>query len=1009
MILRVLVAALFLAQAKPSPVPAPRPLVPGGSLQETLAGGESALFTIDVPANTAAIVTIQQDGVDVSPYLYRLGSERGLWALNLVAGPSGEETLYPAILDAAATWNVLIRAALPRAARGGYVVSFALGPADDRARAVTAARVVHQQAAESSTTDAASFQRARDLYQQAAEAARAAGDAVLEAESTYQHARMLDSLGDTPAALAGQQRALAMFRAAGRRDREARVLNRMGDLSRKMGDVLESERYFTEALPLARATGDTSNEVDILNNSGLLLMVLGRHGDAIEQLAAAVPLAQELNSSDIEGALTHNLGEAYATLGMYDRAFEWYDRSIDLKKRLNLPRRTAISLQAKAVAYYESGDRARADETIRAAVDLYETSGDRSGLASARAFHGQMQHANGDSERAVGTFTVVLPELRALRNRLAEAKVLTRWARIDLDRGDTEAALVKLDEAVAVAGLVGNPQAVQRALYTRAQALQQAGRASDAIASIEAAIVSVEALRGNIQRSEMRTSYLASVRAYFDLYIDLLQRQGNAAAAFAMSERARARTLLEGLAESASRIEKGVDAELLARLRRVQAAMNAKDSYRSQLVAAGGDKARIAAATREITRLVDEWNGLRAKIRTASPAYWALHAPEPVTVERVQASLVDANSAFVEFYLGNTRSYAWVIDRQAIQFVELPGAPAIEPLARKYHDLLSRETEALPAAERDRLAARISAEGRRLADLVWKPIESRVRGKRLVIAADGVLHYVPFAALPSATGAALITRHEIVYVPSASVLDTLRKDSRPLSPKALTAVFADPVFSTSDTRFGADEDQQPASRGPSPAVAWQRLRFSRMEADAIRHAAPGSFQALDFTAAKQTVTQQDLRKYRILHFATHGSLNTEQPELSGLVLSLVDRAGKPVDGFLRLHEIYNLHLDADLVVLSACRTALGKEVYGEGLIGLTRGFMYAGASRVVSSVWNVDDRASARLMERFYAAMLAKGLSPAAALREAQLSLLNEPRWSNPHYWAAFGLQGEWQ
>jgi CHAT domain-containing protein len=182
-----------------------------------------------------------------------------------------------------------------------------------------------------------------------------------------------------------------------------------------------------------------------------------------------------------------------------------------------------------------------------------------------------------------------------------------------------------------------------------------------------------------------------------------------------------------------------------------------------------------------------------------------------------------------------------------------------------------------------------------------------------------------------------------------------------------------------------------------------------MEAEAIRAAAPESFQALDFMAAKQTLARQDLKQYRILHFATHGSLNAEHPELSGLVLSLVDRAGKPVDGFLRLHEIYNLHLDADLVVLSACRTALGKDVHGEGLIGLTRGFMYAGASRVVSSVWNVDDRASARLMERFYTAMLSKGLSPAAALREAQLSLLTEPRWANPHYWAAFGLQGEWK
>jgi len=219
------------------------------------------------------------------------------------------------------------------------------------------------------------------------------------------------------------------------------------------------------------------------------------------------------------------------------------------------------------------------------------------------------------------------------------------------------------------------------------------------------------------------------------------------------------------------------------------------------------------------------------------------------------------------------------------------------------------------------------------------------------------------------------------------------------------------VFSKSDPRMAGQADA--AARSQSRADEgglYPRLRFSRREAEAITAAAGvRTFEALDFSAAKDTLLARDLRRHRILHFATHGVLNTDRPELSGLVFSLVDKAGKPVDGFLRLHEIYNLDLDADLVVLSACRTALGKEIHGEGLIGLTRGFLYAGASRIVSSVWNVDDRASALLMSRFYTAMLSKGLAPAAALREAQLQMLREPRWSSPHYWAAFGLQGEWK
>jgi CHAT domain-containing protein len=138
-------------------------------------------------------------------------------------------------------------------------------------------------------------------------------------------------------------------------------------------------------------------------------------------------------------------------------------------------------------------------------------------------------------------------------------------------------------------------------------------------------------------------------------------------------------------------------------------------------------------------------------------------------------------------------------------------------------------------------------------------------------------------------------------------------------------------------------------------------------------------------------------------------INSVHPELSGLVLSLVDPQGRPQEGFLRLHDIYNLKLGADLVVLSACQTALGKDIRGEGLIGLTRGFMYAGAPRVVASLWEVDDRATAELMKRLYEGMLVRGLTPAAALRDAQLALRRDRRWSDPFYWGAFVLQGEWK
>ena len=201
-------------------------------------------------------------------------------------------------------------------------------------------------------------------------------------------------------------------------------------------------------------------------------------------------------------------------------------------------------------------------------------------------------------------------------------------------------------------------------------------------------------------------------------------------------------------------------------------------------------------------------------------------------------------------------------------------------------------------------------------------------------------------------------------------------------------------------------------RGDSfdPSVV-EPLFYARLELKNLRDVATGgeTFVATEFAATREQLLGADLTQYAILHFATHGYLDPKRPEKSGLVLSTVNREGLAQDGFVKLQDIYGLRAPVDLVVLSACSTALGKEVRGEGLIGLTRGFMYAGASSVVASLWKVDDDATAELMKRFYSNMLQRGETPAEALRAAQNSIRQEPQWRSPYYWAAFTLQGEYR
>jgi CHAT domain-containing protein len=308
--------------------------------------------------------------------------------------------------------------------------------------------------------------------------------------------------------------------------------------------------------------------------------------------------------------------------------------------------------------------------------------------------------------------------------------------------------------------------------------------------------------------------------------------------------------------------------------------------------------------------------------------------------------------------------------------------------------------------------------------MVLAPVARFLGRRRLLIVSDGALQYVPFAALPDPRrrDAPLGATHDIVNLPSASTLAVLRTEIAGRIPASrAVAVLADPVFDNEDPRAtrraraahaarrSPQKDPRHSAHRAGEAGFVPRLPFTRQEAAGILALVrrEESLRALDFAASRELATSRQLADFRVVHFATHGVINERYPELSGMILSLVDAQGERQDGFLRLHDIYNLELNADLVVLSACETGRGREVQGEGLIGLTRGFLYAGAAQVLVSLWKVNDEATAELMRLLYKGMLAGGLAPAAALRQAQLAMQKQRRWHSPYYWAGFVLHGD--
>ncbi|MEP6912901.1 MAG: CHAT domain-containing protein, partial [bacterium] len=570
-------------------------------------------------------------------------------------------------------------------------------------------------------------------------------------------------------------------------------------------------------------------------------------------------------------------------------------------------------------------------------------------------------------------------------------------------------------------------------------------------------------------------------------------------AALQASERSRARSLFDMLTEPRGDITEDMSGDLLRLQREIERKLRAKLESQTALLSSKYNQSEAAAIRKEVADLINQQDDLRSRLRASNPKYSHLTQPQPATLNEIQQQL-DGNTLLLEYSLGDKRSYVWLVTPNSIDGFELPARDQIEPVARRVTEALTarnrqEKDESFPQrqlriAKAEKEYSEASAA---LSKMVLEPVASLLGRKRLVVVADGALQMVPFAALPvpanstalltaidsaglappsgsavtqktmrqpnssSANGTvvevrSLIAEHEIVTLPSASVLALQRRELANRKPAPLAvAVLADPVFDLQDARvaratgngnqhrkdlassgqvgevlpkLGVQSSRATSSSGNKqsqlasalrdvgldPDGPMPRLALSRQEAIAISRVAPAkqSFSALDFKASRATAMSAELSKYRIIHFATHGVLDLEHPELSGIVLSMIDEKGQPQDGYLRLHDIYNLNLPAELVVLSACQTGIGKQIKGEGLIALTRGFMYAGAKSVVASLWKVDDAATAELMGEFYKQMFTNKLKPAAALRAAQIHTSKQKRWQSPYYWAGFFLQGEW-
>ena len=757
------------------------------------------------------------------------------------------------------------------------------------------------------------------------------------------------------------------------------VLDNLGAAHREFGNSDEALQAFSTALGLHRESGDRHGEGWSLRGIGTTYYVLGELELAESYLTDALNVAKEVKDGRTEAGILTNLGNIQYLKANHSSALELHNDAVKLTQ--------------------SASD--RASRLVLVSKDL---------IALGR-YREASQHANNALRLAESSSSPV-----------SRADALQELGRSYGYLGKPQLARDSLTRALTIYETLGLEGGQADSLHALSVIKHQAGDFDAALQDGEKALKLLESLRARVAAPDLRAFYSSTRRRYYDTHVRVLidayeySSHSNSTyleEALTTSERARARMTMDLLAESSVHLRKGIDAKLFQKqqnlLRELSALRHQRDSLVPDPTADVASEA-LQSTLRKMVATENELNLLETEFRKNSTEYAAFTSPTTLSANEIQV-LLDPNTTLLQYSLGDRESFVWIVTNSSLRMVRLASREKIEATVR-------RTFLALNSFDPSRARRSQKASLQELAGLILTPVSKFLTGEKILISAVDVLQYVPFSLLPvDGGGTPLLMSHEIINVPSVSVVERLRSREGDKEPGRTLAIFADPVFDRADSRLTKTSHSRTHPQtarnellSRSSGENLGRLVASGTEAHAIGRLVPPTNRmiATGFESSIERLQSLELSDYRFLHFATHGLVDTDYPALSALALSFFDETGAKRDGYLRLNDIYNLKLNADLVVLSACNTALGREIRGEALVGLSQGFIYSGARSLVLTLWQVPDRATSELMVLLYENMLLGSLTPSAALRKAQLSIRSERRWSDPYFWGSFVLFGDW-
>jgi len=782
------------------------------------------------------------------------------------------------------------------------------------------------------------------------------------------------------------------------RAEEALAANNWAMCETPLGLLDSARDHMIAAAAAFEETGSLFAVAAAKNNLGALDYQSGRWSDSLAEFGEARALARQIGEGRLESVVLNHIAEVYIALGDATAAAQFLGEAL-------VGFRAAGDVQASARAVgtmgrlrLQEGQSREGEQFLRQAVEQLKALSDRRAEADAVSYLGQaLEHRSPVEARVMHERALSL--YQAAQDRRGESDALCNLGKLLVRMGEVEAGIDDLRRSLAVRREIAVFDLEAESLYALAVAERSRGNSAEALANVEEAIRHFDSARRQAPGEWLRSNYMATRNDAYRLAVKLQLedfrrngRGGGDARAFLIHDRMLARSLVDRLGISWSQIVRGVDPALLARSQAAEKLLYFRSSEVLQVYQRPHNAAEERAARSRLEAALAEYRLTQAQIRAASPAYRKLIDPDPASIPEIQDALAD-RGLLLEFWTGEPRNAVWAVSESGFRCYLLPAGTQMERAAEQF---VAAIREGKNTAER----------GRAMGQSLRAPVSGFRGRKRLMIVAEGKVAQVPFAAVevqePGAPPRLLVEAWQISMLPSAQAAVTLRRQppESGIAEKGL-AVLADPVFSTSDERLGT------AATQPERPPRYERLAFSREEADAILAVKPSraDFKAFDSDANVETA-KRVLGAYRYVHFSTHAQADAAHPELSAVVLSLVDAKGKQQDGMLRLSTILETPVRAHLVVLSACEGAAGREIRAEGMQSLTQAFILAGARQVISSPWPVDDFVSRQFMPRFYEALLVQGLPPEAALRAAQLSMIRTRAFGDPAKWAVFSLYG---